>query len=256
MHEPFLKLLHQYQSLNLSEVIDFDRFNQYSITHHSTNIEGSTLSATEGRLLLEENLTPKGKPLQHSLMVKDHFAALQFAIDAANKKQAVTIDFVQKINALVLKNTGATYRTLSGDIDSSSGAFRRSNVTAGTRFFPNFTKVESLTAAFVEKLNTQLAETKTEDIQLALAFDAHFELVSIHTFYDGNGRTSRLLMNFIQQYFGLPLSIVFSEDKAEYFDALEAARNNEEQSIFRKFMFGQFEKQLELEIKKFKHIHH
>ena len=99
-----------------------------------------------------------------------------------------------------------------------------------------------------------MAAAGNELVQLALAFDAHFELVSIHPFYDGNGWTSRLLMNFIQQYFGLPLTIVFSEDKAEYFDALEAARDKEDQAIFRKFMFGQFEKQLEQEIQKFKHI--
>ncbi len=240
--------------MNLSEAIDFDKFNQYSITHHSTNIEGSTLTATEARLLLDEDLTPKGKPLQHSFMVKDHFAALQFVIGAANNKAPISIDLIQKINALVLKNTGAVYRTLSGDIDSSLGAFRKSNVSAGTRFFPNFTKVENLTTSFVADLNKRLAAVETDGEKLALSFDAHFELVSIHPFYDGNGRASRLLMNFIQQYFGLPLAIVFSEDKAGYFDALEAARTNENQSLFRDFMFGQYANHLSQEIGKFNQI--
>ena len=52
--------------------------------------------------------------------------------------------------------------------------------------------------------------------QLNLAFDAHFNLVGIHPYYDGNGRTSRLLMNYIQAYYGQPLAIVRSENKALY----------------------------------------
>ena len=254
MDKVFLKLLHKFQSLNLGEVIDFDRFNQYSITHHSTNIEGSTLTATETRLLLEEQLTPSGKPLAHSLMVKDHFEALRFTLQAADDRAPLTVGFLQKINSLVLKNTGAIYRTLSGDIDSSLGAFRKSNVSAGTRFFPNFTKVENLTNSLVEKLNYQLENAQTTEAQLELSFDSHFELVSIHPFYDGNGRTSRLLMNYFQQYFKLPLAIVFSENKAAYFDALEAARNTENMEPFRDFMVGQYAKQLNAEIQKFEQL--
>ena len=49
----------------------------------------------------------------------------------------------------------------------------------------------------------------TVEEKLQLSFSTHFDLVSIHPFYDGNGRTSRLLMNFIQQYFHLPLAIVY-----------------------------------------------
>jgi Fic family protein len=49
--------------------------------------------------------------------------------------------------------------------------------------------------------------------QLELSFAAHFNHVTIHPFYDSNGRTSRLLMNFIQQFSSLPLAIVFKEDK-------------------------------------------
>jgi Fic family protein len=251
MNEFSIELLQAYQSLNLSEVIDFDKFNHYSITHHSTSIEGSTLTATETRLLLDEELTPKGKPLLHSLMVKNHYDALRFVLDSAEKKQSISVKFIQEINAKVLKNTGSVYRTLWGDIDSTKGSFRKSNVSAGVRFFPNFPKVENLTKNLVEQLNDRIKLAETTESQLILSFDAHFELVSIHPFYDGNGRTSRLLMNYLQQFFGLPLGIVFSEDKTEYFDALEAARNNEDLSFFRDFMFGQYAKHLRAEMEKF-----
>lgn len=75
-------------------------------------------------------------------------------------------------------------------------------------------------------------------------------LVSIHPFYDGNGRTSRLLMIYLQLLFQLPMAIVFKEDKAEYFDALIQTRKEKDVKIFRDFMSSQYEKYLNLEITK------
>jgi Fic family protein len=63
--EDIKKIVEEYQSLNLHDVIDYDKFNQYAIVHHSSSIEGSTLTENETRLLLEEGVTPKGKPLEH-----------------------------------------------------------------------------------------------------------------------------------------------------------------------------------------------
>ena len=84
--------------------------------------------------------------------------------------------------------------------------------------------------------------------QLKISFWAHFNLVSIHPFVDGNGRVSRLIMNFVQEYFNLPLSIVFKEDKVDYFNALESARLKNDISVFYSFMFSQYNKHLSFEI--------
>ena len=119
MNQPWLELLEQYQSLNLASNLDYDKFSHYAITHHSTQIEGSTLTETETQLLLEAQLTPGGKPLVHSLMVQDHFNALQFVLRAAAQKERISETFIKQINAAVLKQTGALYRTVFGDIDSS-----------------------------------------------------------------------------------------------------------------------------------------
>lgn len=85
---------------------------------------------------------------------------------------------------------------------------------------------------------------------LSLSFDAHYDLVQIHPFGDGNGRTSRLLMNFIQRYHGQPLTIVYTEDKADYINALNKARKEEDLNFFREFMCSQHIKHLEWEIRK------
>jgi Fic family protein len=245
-------LLAEYQSLPLTQIIDYERFNNYAIVHHSTVIEGSTLTEIETRRLLESNLTPNAKPLTHSLMVADHYGALQFIKKRAAQKQLVTPQFVQQINAQVLKKTGAIYRTVFGDIDSSLGEYRKSNVSAGVRYFPNYAKVENLLQKLCVTLQKQM-NIGSKDVvsKLYIAFDAHFELVSIHPFYDGNGRTSRLLMNYIQLYFDLPMAIVFQEDKTNYYQALEETRKQEDINVFRAFMVSQYAKYLKQEIDKF-----
>lgn len=252
--EEIVNLIKQYNALGLAEVINYDKLNLYAITHHSTFIEGSTLTEIETRLLLDEGLTPKGKPLEHSLMTKYHHNALLFILEQAKDKAAIDVDFVKAINGRVLKSTGAYYKTILGEVDSSKGEFRLSNVSAGTRYFVNYSKVPSLTKKLCQELNEQLFAATTIEEQLYLAFDAHFDLVSIHPFYDGNGRTSRLLMNYIQAYFNLPLALVFKEDKADYFEALEKTRNEESLTWFRQFMLGQYKRYLTDEIRKFKDL--
>lgn len=82
---PVIELLKQYQALNLSQNVDYDKFSRYSMTHHSTSLEGSTLTEIETNLLLDEGLTPKGKPILHSLMTLDHQNALLFIIEKAKQ---------------------------------------------------------------------------------------------------------------------------------------------------------------------------
>ncbi len=176
-------------------VIDYDKFNHYGIVHHGSSIEGSTLSLEETYLLLDENLTPKNKPLPHTLMTVDHFKALQFVLVLAGKKGKLSLEIVQKISSLI--------KQLIADI------------------------------------NAQIDQVeKFEDIY-KLAFDAHYQMVSIHPFADGNGRLSRLLMNYVQHYHREPLTIVFKEDKIDYYQALEETRDKEDIGVFEAFMFNQ-----------------
>lgn len=90
--------------------------------------------------------------------------------------------------------------------------------------------------------------------KINLSFDAHFNLVSIHPFYDGNGRTSRLLMNYLQAYYNLPLAIVHNEAKAEYIEALIQTREKDDINIFRAFMSEEYSSFLQGEINKFEEM--
>jgi Fic family protein len=199
-----LSLIEKFNSLELSNNIDFDKFNEYAITHHSTTIEGSTLTETETRLLLDEGITPKGKPLLHGVMVLDHYNALLFIIQSAKENKAITPEFIQQINAHVMKQTGNVYQTVFGELDSSKGVFRKENVSAGNSYFVNFDKVPNLVKDLCGKI--EKANRKSVLDQINLGFDAHFDLVTIHPFYDGNGRTGRLLMNYLQLLSHLPIN--------------------------------------------------
>jgi Fic family protein len=246
-----LRLIEKYKALGIANVIDHEKFNNISIVHHSTALEGSSLTEVETQVLIDEGLTPKGKPLLHSLMVTDHFSALQFALREASNNRPITVSFIQELNATLIRNTGLVYNTIFGTVDATKGEFRKENVTAGDTYFPNYDKVVQLTKNLVDIISKAMKSDLSVLEQVRLSFDAHYNLVSIHPFYDGNGRTSRLLMNYIQAYYKLPLAIVHQQSKVDYIEALKETRAKEDINIFRDFMSKEYAMLLKDEIKKF-----
>ena len=243
-------LTEQYRKLNLDQVLDYRKFNLYSIVHHSTQIEGSTLTESEIQVFLEEDMTAKGKTFEEHQMVKDHWDALLFAMDLAGQKKSVSEAFISDLSAKVMKNTGKSYNTALGTFDSSKGEYRRVNVFAGKSSFVNFEKVPALMKEFCSQIAERMNVVSDIEDVLKLAFDAHYNMVTIHPFADGNGRVSRLVMNYIEHFFQQPLSIVYKEDKASYYDALVMTREKSDIGVFRKFMMEQHKKMLLLEIAK------
>lgn len=209
------KLTRQYRSYDIEQALDWEKFNHYAIVHHSTSIEGSSLTEEETELLLSEGITAKGKPMEHHHMNQDHLQALEFTLKAAEEKQTIRIDLIKKISALVMANTGNSLNTVLGSFDASKGELRLVNNYAGDTRFPDFTKVPELLKVFCEDLNNSMENISEPSQAMITSFDAHFNLVSIHPFADGNGRVSRLLMNFVEHRFDVPLTIVHKEDKAD-----------------------------------------
>ncbi len=118
-------------------------------------------------------------------MVKDHYTALRYIATAAAVKKPITVDFIQQINALVMKNTGSIYSTVFGEIDATKGMFGKgTNVSAGGSYFPNYDKVIPYTAmtSFKRPGRENLSRVEGDEEQLKLSFSAHFDLVSIQSF--------------------------------------------------------------------------
>ena len=103
--------------------------------------------------------------------------------------------------------------------------------------------------AFVQEVNRQISNAKTFQQKIETAFYAHFQFVSIHPFADGNGRASRLIMNYILTCFDLPIFYVYKSNRISYIQALEKARETDNLQHFYSFMFRQYKMFLEKEIK-------
>ena len=256
LKERLIQLLDEYKRIGIAEQIDYDKFYLYSLITHSTAIEGSTVTEIENQLLFDEGISAKGRSMQEQLMNLDLKKAYEESIRKAKAKKDFSIDMLKGLSAIVMKNTGTTYNTLQGSFDSSKGDLRLVNVTAGAggRSYMNFLKVPSRLADFCTHMNERRqALHQTEDIieQYLLSFDAHYELVTIHPWVDGNGRMSRLIMNHLQFEYGLVPTKVNKDDKAEYIQALVDSREQDTTEPFREFMLREHIKNLQQEIAMF-----
>ncbi len=241
----------QYLELGLREAIDHEKFSMISIVYNSTKIEGCSLTETDTKLLIENNITAKGKPLTDHLMVKDHYDAFLYLKEIANEKAKLSKEIIKNVAARVMKNTGGVVSTISGSFDTSAGDFRKAQVFAEKKYFPDFNKIDILMDRLVESVNHRIGKVEGIEI-LKLAAEIHFNLVNIHPFGDGNGRTSRLMMNYIQLYHGEPLIKIFTEDIAEYINALNKSEEMEDITIFHEFICQQQIKFYKIELEKFK----
>ena len=253
MHKKLHDIQQAYQALNLQDVIDYEKFCMISIVWHSTKIEGCSLTETDTKVLIEHDITAAGKPLIDHLMVKDHYAAFLWMKEQALLKRKFSPAFIQEIGAEVMKQTGGIVHTALGSFDTSKGDLRLAQVYVDQKYFPDYKKVPKLLAELCQLVNDRIDTVKGEEI-IQLAADVHYNFVNIHPFGDGNGRTARLLMNYIQMYHGEPLIKIFTEDRAPYIDALNETEAQSDLNIFRSFIIQQEIKFLSVEIEKHKKL--
>ena len=248
-----LEVLKEYQELGISEQIDYQKFYLYSIITHSTAIEGSTVTEIENQLLFDEGITAKGKPMVEQLMNLDLKRAYEQSIRWAREHKPFTVEMLKNLSALVMRNTGSHYSTLMGEFDSSKGDLRLVGVTAGAggRSYMDYRKVpmklEELCNHINQRREALIKSPNAIDAYL-LSFDAHYILVTIHPWVDGNGRMSRLIMNHLQFEFGLVPAKIIKEDKAQYIEALNESREEEAMAPFQKFMLKEHTQNLRNEI--------
>ena len=246
------QLVTRYRQLGIDNQIDYDKFYLYSLITHSTAIEGSTITELENQIMFDHGVSLKGKSIEEQSMNLDLKVAYENAIELAKQQKPITIDMLISLSALVMKNTGKEYNTALGNFSSARGELRLLNVTAGVggRSYMNYSKVPAKLAEFCDQLNAERAKvaTMTVDELYQMSFDAHYNLVTIHPWADGNGRMARLVMNMLQFEFGLIPTKILKEDKEEYIKALVATREEDNLNIFREFMTSMMEQNIQNEI--------
>lgn len=230
----------RYRALGIDQQLDYDKFYLYSIITHSTAIEGSTITELENQIMFDNGIAIKGKSIVEQNMNLDLKAAYERMLIYARSHTDITVDRLKELSALTMKNTGAEYHTALGDFSSVNGDLRLLNVTAGVggKSYMAFNKVPQKLKDFCDNLNAIRRNTSSMTMQQLydLSFDAHYNLVTIHLWADGNGRMARLLMNWLQFEYGLIPSRIFSDNKEEYIKALVATREEGDLTIFRNFM--------------------
>lgn len=227
--------LKAYRASGVEEQVNYQKFYLYSIVTHSTAIEGSTVTEIENQLLFDEGIAAKGRSLTEQMMNVDLKDAYLYAFRIASENPTYTPQLLQQLSALVMRRTGSEYSMIAGHFDSSKGEFRLCNVSAGIggRSYLAYNKVPRAVYDFCSWLNEEIATADRANIAACyrLSFEAHFRLVTVHPWVDGNGRTTRLVMNMIQRQLGLVPSIVRKEDKGEYIQSLVDSRENDDSTI-------------------------
>ena len=251
--DKLIALIEQFKQLGIDSQIDYEKFYLYSIITHSTAIEGSTVTELENQMLFDEGISAKGKTIAEQMMNLDLKLAYEESIKLARAHTDFSIDMLKGISHLVMQRTGSAYKTALGDFSSADGDLRLVNVTAGVggKSYMSYQKVPAKLEEFCKWLNAERAKKMTMTERYNLSFEAHYRLVTIHPWADGNGRMARLVMNHIQFEFGLVPAKVLKEDKGDYINALIATRESEDMSYFLEFMAGEMVKTISRDIQAF-----
>lgn len=188
-------------------------------TYNSNSIEGNTLTLQETRIVLEEGMTVKGRSLKEHLEVTDHHEAIRklemFVSDIKPITEKEILDLHEVVMYRVEKDFAGRYRNMGVRI-------------SGANFIPpNARKVPDL----MEELVAFVSENPMNLDVITLAALYHHRFVWIHPFFDGNGRTVRLVMNLLLMRAGYPPAIILRNDRKKYYDALNRANNGSYQKI-------------------------
>ncbi len=176
-------------------------------THHSTAIEGNTLTLQQTKLVMEDGISVGGKSLREIYEVVNHRKAFQYCGECLNNKIPLDEKIVKELHALLMENIleGGIYRSVDVSISGSE-------VNP-----PSPNKVYSEIKLFYDDL-----QNKQFQNELELAAFTHLEFVRIHPFVDGNGRTARMMMNYQLLSKGLLPIAISNDTREEYINSIQS----------------------------------
>ena len=236
------EVIDKYNSLGINQQLDYEKFYLYSIITHSTAIEGSTVTEIENQLLFDEGITSSKRTITEQMMNLDLKNAYEKSFEYAKNHEKLTVEMLCKLSSILMQNTGTKYNTIAGSFSSAKGELRLVNVSAGRggKSYLAWQKVPDRLQKTCDYLNRRRSEIDKNNIEeiYKLSFEAHYLLVSIHPWADGNGRMSRLVMNMIQKEFDVILSIVKKENRVEYIQSLASSQVKDDMQDFMDFMMN------------------
>jgi len=192
-------------------------------TFNSNAIEGNTLTLQETKVALE-GITIGGKSLREHFEAINHKDAILFVEQLAKKDEILNEYDIKSIHSLILKNID----------EQNAGKYRNINVliSGAEHKPPQALEIASKMQEFIGWYKENYKNLHP----IELAARVHIDFVGIHPFIDGNGRTSRLLMNLELIKQGYPPAIIKVENRLEYYKALDLAHTKKEYGTFMKLM--------------------
>jgi len=194
-------------------------------THHSTALEGNTLNSREIYKLVEQEIVSGNKEIRHYLEVQGYSNAARWVYEQAvgsyeQHDKTVTVQHISHIHNLLMGPVWISYPPVTGD---KPGQFRRGTAPRIRGSFlklPPSGDVSDLINKLIHKIN--LGSGSSHVCEWVAVIHSEFE--KIHPFNDGNGRTGRLLMNYILIVNGYPPAIILKSQRPKYLRALERAQ--------------------------------
>lgn len=198
--------------------------------YNSNHLEGNRLSFGETKALIMYGITAQGKPLQDHLEISGHNEAILWIEEMVKEKRPMTENFIRELHEVVLAKS-----YYNPAIDSQGNATQRKIHIGQYKTTPNHVRTKTgatfyfatpeETPAKMHDLVTWYRDKKEKaDLSpILLAAEFHYKFIRIHPFDDGNGRMARLLMNCILLQHGYPPAIIKTDEKEDYFEALQQA---------------------------------
>jgi len=198
--------------------------------YHSNNIEGNSLTYGETKALILFGITAQGKPLKDHFEVAGHDEAIKWILDIVKEERPLNESFIRELHKLILKEA---YQV---DAITPDGFPTKKQINIGVyKKTPNHVKTKTgeifrfatpdETPILMKELIEwyRIKEEEKEKNPVLLAAEFHYKFIRIHPFDDGNGRTVRIIMNFILLKHGFPPVIIKTDDKNKYFSVLQQA---------------------------------
>ncbi len=197
-------------------------------TYDSNAIEGSTLTRGETLFFLQEGLTVEGKPFKDFLDAKNHSEAIDYLFDVIKNDRPISESIIKELNALLLhgiKHTpaidGQGQKTIK---PATPGKYKQypNHVQQLDGTIHHYTDPLQVPSDMAE-LCTWIKESDSKIHPIIISAIAHYNMVRIHPFDDGNGRGARILMNLILIKKGYIPAIVKNKDRRRYIECLKDA---------------------------------
>lgn len=234
----------KYQALIINKMDreEYTKYNEVLFSTHSCAIEGNSFSVDDTRELKEKGLgmIPAGKTLFEALEMLDHFEAFEYVMQ--NAQHPLDEALLKEINKRVTLHT-ISYRSP----EAIPGEYTTTDMAAGDTVFGDHEQLIAKVPKLLESSEKAIASAAVHPMILAARFHGFYEY--LHPFRDGNGRTERLVSNYILLRSGHPLLIIPSEARQEYISALRMIRTEATDEHLVRFFFKMAMWRMEDELK-------